>query len=121
MAWHEPPDITLDEAGVIQSCSKSFEALFGYRGAELAERHVSLLFPALSAPALFHDGRFSPKLDFLCRCGHLFLAQDCRGHSFRSELSFVRIRSGGHPRLKLIVRPAVAGAPIPAVDGAGLS
>lgn len=105
MAWHEPPDIVLDEAGMIQKCSRSFEVLFGYRAAELAERHISLLFPQLSTQALFHDGQFSSKLDFLCRCGHLFLARDCRGRIFKSELSFVRMRTDGHRRLRLIMRP----------------
>ncbi len=105
VTWREPPDIVLDEAGVIQKCSKSFEVLFGYRSADLSEQHISMLFPQLSLDSLFKDGHFSPKLDFLCRCGHRFLAHDGRGHTFKSELSFVRIRTDGHRRVRLIVRP----------------
>lgn len=101
----EPADIFLDEDGMIQKCSKSFEMLFGYRSADLFERHISTLFPQLSADMLVKDNHFNPKLAFLCRCGHLFQAQDARGHTFKSELSFVSIRNGAHRRLRLIVRP----------------
>lgn len=104
VTWHEPPDIVLDETGTIQKCSRSFGLLFGYRGADLADHHISMLFPQLSAEPLLKDGQLSPKVDFLCRCGHLFLAQDCRGHIFKSELSFVRMRADGHPRIRLIMR-----------------
>lgn len=104
VTWHEPPDIVLDETGMIQKCSRSFGLLFGYHDADLAERHISMLFPQLSAEPLLTDGQLSPKVDFLCRCGHLFLARDCRGHFFKSELSFVRMRSDGHHRIRLIMR-----------------
>ena len=103
--WDESPALSLDETGVILKCSKSCEKLFGYPSPDLAKRHISYLIPQLSGHKLVVDGRFNPMLDFLCHCGHLFLAQNKQGDTFKGELSFVRIEIEGRRSLRLIVRP----------------
>lgn len=105
MEWYEPPAFALDETGIIQKCSESCEALFGYRSADLVKQHISWLFPQLSGHELIMDGRLNPMLDFLCHCGHLFQAQNGQGDTFKSALSFVRLEHGGRRSLRLIVRP----------------
>lgn len=103
--WDEPPALSLDETGFILKCSKSCEKLFGYRSPDLAKLHISCLIPQLSGHKLVMDGRFNPMLDFLCHCGHLFLAQNRQGDTFKGELSFVRVENEGRRSLRLIVRP----------------
>lgn len=105
MEWYEPPALSLDEAGLIERCSESCEELFGYGSLDLAKQHISRLFPQLSGHKLIMDGRLNPMLDFLCHCGHRFLGQNRQGHTFNSELNFVRLEHGGRRSLRLIVRP----------------
>ncbi len=107
--WQEPPALALDETGFIQKCSESCAKLFGYQGPDLVKQHISSLFPQLSGHKLMMDGRFNPMLDFLCHCGHLFQTQNSHGDTFKSELSFVRIESGGQRSLRLLVRPLAGG------------
>jgi len=102
---HDASVLSLDEAGVIQACSESCEKLFGYAIHDLQSLHVSKLYPQLAGVPLFPEGRVNPMLDFLCHCGHLFQAESKQGDIVRSELSFVRIESGGLRSWRLIVRP----------------
>jgi hypothetical protein len=104
--WDEPPSLLLDEDGLIQDCSKPVESLFGYRLGELAWQHISCLFPHLSEIALIQQGRVNPKLDFISRCGHIFLGLNKQGNAIPTELNFVRFEHDGSCTLKLILRPS---------------
>jgi PAS domain S-box-containing protein len=104
--WQEPPELTLDERGMIRDCSKSGERLFGYRRHNLVWQHVSMLFPQLSGVALVQEERFNPQLNFLCHCGKLFQSQDRQGETFFSRLSFVSLENDGRRTLRLIVHPS---------------
>jgi hypothetical protein len=104
--WQEPPSLLLDESGMIQDCSKPVESLFGYRLGELAWQHISCLFPNLSEIALIQHGRINPKLDFISRCGHIFMGLNRQGDSIPTELNFIRFEHDGMCTLKMILRPA---------------
>jgi PAS domain-containing protein len=103
---HEFPSLSLNERGMIQDCNKSCERLFGYLRRELVWQPVSCLFLQLAGVALVQDGLFNPRLNFLCRCGNLFQAQNRQGDTFTSTLSFVRLEYDGRLTLRLIVNPA---------------
>lgn len=105
LEWYEPPALTMDQSGMIQTCNESCEELFGCRSLDLADQHVSCLFPQLTGHTLMMDGRLNPMLDFLCHCGHHFHTQDRQGRTFASALNFVRIEHGGRRSLRVIVRP----------------
>jgi PAS fold len=102
---NDPPALSLDERGMILECSKSFEVLFGFRRSSLVWHHISMLFPKLTGVELVQAGQLNPLLKYLCRCGQLYLAQNKRGDTFASYLSFVHIEYGGKRSLRLIVRP----------------
>ena len=103
--WLEPPALSLDDDGFIQICSDSCAQLFGYHGPDLTSHHISSLFPQLSGQELLLDGQLNPMLDFLCHCGHPFLAMDRQGGTFKSALNLIRIMHPGSSNLRLIVRP----------------
>ena len=103
---HEFPALSLNERGMIQDCNKCCERLFGYQRRELVWQPVSSLFPQLTGVVWVQDGRFNPRLNFLCRCGKLFQAQNRQGDTFTNTLSFVRLEYNGRPTLRLIVSPA---------------
>ncbi len=107
-AWHEPPALVLDESGLIQDCSKSVENLFGYRKGELAWQHISCLFPQFSDIALIQDGEINPKLNFISRCGHIFVAMNRQGNAIPVHLNFIRFQRDGLCTLRLILRPSGA-------------
>lgn len=104
--WIEPPALSLDERGMIQDCSKSFERLFGFKRCDLVWQHVSRLLPQLTGVTLVEAGRLNPVLNYLCHCGHRYLARNQRGDSFPCHLNFVRIEFGGKRSLRLIFNPA---------------
>lgn len=104
-----PVALVLNEHGIIRDCCQGGEQLFGYRCSELLKLHVSILLPQLAGVPLLQDGIFNPRLDFLCHCGHRFVAQDKEGHSFYSELHFVHLQHGARSTIRLIVRPAAPG------------
>jgi PAS domain S-box-containing protein len=101
---HDPPALSLDERGMILDCSKAFEKLFGFRRSELVWRHVSTLFTQLTGVELVQAGQVNPFLNYLCRCGQLYQAQNRQGDTFSSNLSFVRLEYGGRRFLRLVVR-----------------
>lgn len=103
---HDPAALLLDEAGMIQDCSKSVEGLFGYRLSELSGRHISCLFPQLAEAELFQKGQINPRLSFISRCGHVFMGVDKHGDAIPNELSFIRLEHKGFFTLRLILRPA---------------
>ena len=106
---HDPPALSLDDHGVIQDCSKSFETLFGFLRSDLVRQHVSTLFPQLSGVELMRAGQFNPQLNYLCRCGHLFHVQNRKGDILAINLNFVHIGYAGNRFLKLFVRPPCGG------------
>lgn len=108
----EPAALTLDQSGMIQDCTDAGEELFGFSRSELAQHHISLLFPQLSDTALLSNGLINSRLLFLSHCGHLFWAMDRDGEAFFSELFFSQLEYGAHPILRVIVRPS-DGAPRP--------
>jgi len=103
---HEFPALLLNERGMIQDCNKSCESLFGYLRRELVWQPISSLFPQLAGAVWFRDGRFNPRLNFLCRCGKLFQTQNRQGDTLTNALIFVRLKYDGRPTLRLIVRPS---------------
>lgn len=104
--WHALPELLLDETGLIKDCSKYVEALFGYRRHELVWQHISCLFPQLSDYELIQRGRINPQLDFICHCGHIFMALDRQGGTSANELSIIKLEHNGLRTLRLIVRPS---------------
>jgi PAS domain S-box-containing protein len=100
---HDPPALSLDERGMILDCSKTFEKMFGFRRSELVWRHVSTLFTQLTGVELVQAGQVNPFLNYLCRCGQLYQAQNRQGDTFFSNLSFVRLEYDGRRFLRMIV------------------
>jgi len=103
---HDPPALSLDDRGMIQDCSKSFERLFGFQRPELVWRHISRLFPQLEHIELVQAGQLNPLLNYLCHCGHLYQVLNQQGDIFLSHLSFVRIEFNGKRYLRLILHPS---------------
>jgi hypothetical protein len=103
---NDPPSLSLDECGLIQGCSKSFEALFGFRHNDLVLHHVSMLYPQLTGVELIQAGQLNPLLNYLCRCGHLYQTQNRQGDTFSSKLSFVFTGYDRSRSLKMIVQPS---------------
>jgi hypothetical protein len=103
---HDPPALSLDERGMILDCSKTFEKLSGFRRSDLVWRHVSTLFSQLTGVELVQAGQVNPFLNYLCRCGQLFHAQNQQGDTFSSNLSIVRLEYDGRRFLRLIVNPS---------------
>jgi len=105
-AWNEPPALLLDEGGLIRDCSTSVETLFGYRLGELVWQHISCLFPQFSDIALLQNGQIDAKLNFISRCGHIFLGLDRQGNTVPLHLNFIRFERDGLCTLRLILRPS---------------
>lgn len=103
---HDPPALSLDERGMIQDCSKSFEKLFGFQRRDLVWQHFSRLLPQLTGVDLIQAGRLNPLLNYLCHCGHHYQAQNRQGDTFPCNLNFVRVEFGGKRSLRLIVNPS---------------
>jgi len=103
---HEPTALVLDERGMIRNCSKASEQLFGYRHSKLAWQHISKLFPQLLDVQLVHNGRFNPRLEFLCHCAPPFRGQNQQGNTFDSELHFIHPDHIERRTIRLIVRPS---------------
>jgi hypothetical protein len=103
---HDPLALSLDERGMIQDCSKSFEKQFGFRRSDLVWQPVAKLFPELVGVELIKSGQVNPLLNYLCRCGQLYRAQNRHGDTLSCNLSFVRIECNGKRSLRLMVRPS---------------
>jgi hypothetical protein len=101
----DPPSLALDERGIIQDCSKSFENLFGFQRRDLVWQHVSRLLPQLTGIDLVQAGRLNPLLNYLCHCGHRYDAQDRQGRIVSCILSFARVEFDGKRSLRLIINP----------------
>lgn len=108
-AKHDPPALSLDEQGLIIECSESIETLFGFKHRDFVYRHFSMLFPELAGVDLAQAGRINPLLNYLCRCGHLFHAQNRQGEIFTCSLSISHIGYDGSRLLRMLVRPSVMG------------
>lgn len=104
--WNDPPALSLDEHGMIQECSKSLERLFGFSQSDLVHHHFSMLFPQLTGVEVVHAGQINPLLNYLCRCGHLFLTKNRKGDVFTSNLSVSHIGYDGSRLLRIVVRPS---------------
>ncbi|MHB1401936.1 MAG: PAS domain S-box protein [Thiobacillus sp.] len=78
--------LTLNELGVIRTCSRACEQVFGYLPEELAGRHVSMLLPQLPDTELVQEGRINSRLAHLCHCAFAFQARRSDGRCFASEL-----------------------------------
>jgi PAS fold len=104
---YDPPALSLDERGMIQDCTKSFERLFGFQRRDLVWQHVSRLLPQLAGVDLIQAGRLNPFLNYLCHCGHHYQAQNRQGDSFSCSLSLVRVEFGGKRSLRMIINPSL--------------
>jgi PAS domain S-box-containing protein len=103
--WHEPPAISLDEHGLIHDINASCERLFGYQRPDLLNNHISKLFSQLADVELIRDGQVNPSLNYRCRCGHFFQAQNQKGDIFSCNLSFVRVGNEEKRNFRMIVHP----------------
>jgi PAS domain S-box-containing protein len=83
--------LSLNDMGIIQTCSPTCERVFGYRSDELAGHHVSTLLPELVDTELVMEGRVNARIDFLCHCAIPFKAQRRDGNCFTSELFINRL------------------------------
>lgn len=101
-----PPALMLDEVGIIRDCSKSVERLFGYRPDELVWQHISCLFPQFSKVELIQKGQINQKLNFISRCGHIFMGLNKQGNPIPTELNFVRLEHNGVCNLRLVLHSA---------------
>jgi PAS domain S-box-containing protein len=102
----DPPALSLDERGMIQDCTKSFEQLFGFKRTELVWQHVSRLFPQLDGIELVQAGKINSHLQYISRCGRNYLTQNRQGDMFFANLCFVRVEYNGRHSLRLIVNPS---------------
>jgi len=102
---HEPLALSLDERGMIKDCSRSLASLLGYRRSELVWKHVSMVFPRLKGVELYQNGQVNPMLNYLCRCGQTYDAQNRQGVSISTRLNFVCIDNQDKRILRLIVHP----------------
>lgn len=85
--------LTLNDTGIIQTCCKTVEQMFGYRQEELGGYHVSTLLPHLGDTELVLEGRINSLLAFLCHCATPFKARRRDGVFFSSELFINRLGS----------------------------
>ena len=106
----DPPALSLDERGMIQDCTKSFEKLFGFKRPELVWQHISRLFPQLEGIELIQAGQINSHVQYISRCGHDYQTQTRQGDIFFANLCFVRIEYNGRHSLRLIVNPSKAAA-----------
>jgi PAS domain S-box-containing protein len=103
--WREPPALSLDDHGLIQDINMLCESTFGYQRQDLVNHHISKLFSQLSDIDLVKDGQVNPSLNYLCRCGHFFQAQNQKGDFVSCNLSFVRIGNRERRYFRMIVLP----------------
>ena len=96
--------VTLDEQGHITDCSAAIESLFGYPGADLAGRHVSVLFPELEKIELLRNGNVNSRIAFLCHCGKTFGALRRTGEIFDSEIFISKVGSGDTWHFLMVIR-----------------
>lgn len=89
--------ITIDEAGLIRSFSRSAERLFGYPEAEVIGRNVKLLMPEPDRSA--HDGYIRRYLETgqaqIIGKGRIVQAERSDGSRFRAHLTVGEIHRGG--------------------------
>ncbi len=104
--WREPAQLTLDEFGMIRDCNKAGEDLFAYSLRDLVSLHISILLPQLARIELLQKGQLNPRLNYLCHCGHVFLAQSRDGGTFSSELAMVWLERPKAGILRLFVLPS---------------
>jgi PAS domain S-box-containing protein len=83
--------LSLNDMGVIQTCSPTCEQVFGYRTDELAGHHVSTLLPELVDTELVMEDRINARIAFLCHCAIPFKARRRDGNCFTSELFINRL------------------------------
>jgi PAS domain S-box-containing protein len=83
--------LSLNDRGVIQTCSQMCEQVFGYRSDELAGHHVSILLPELIDTELVMEERINARIAFLCHCAIPFKARRRDGNCFSSELFINRL------------------------------
>ncbi len=97
-------DLGIDQQGVIASCSREAEEIFGYSRSDIVRNPISKLLPELSERSLFKNGQLYPLLEYLCHCGHSFRAVKKCGATFDSELFFIKL-ANAEDTVRLIVKP----------------
>lgn len=101
-------EITLDDSGIIKSCSSAVAELLGCTVSSLLMRHVSNILPQLGDMTLIDGDRVNPYLRFLSRVDHHFEVVAFGGARFLSALFFNEIEDLGRHCMRIIFRPIPA-------------
>lgn len=101
-------EITLDDSGIIKSCSSAVAELLGCTVSSLLMRHVSNILPQLGDVILIEGDRVNPYLRFLSRADHHFEVIAFGGARFLSALFFNEIEDLGRHCMRIIFRPIPA-------------
>jgi PAS domain S-box-containing protein len=100
-----PAAVMMNETGIIQNCSDSFEQMFGYSQSELIAVHISLLFLDFAQVALIHNGTINERLHYISHCGHVFTGWDKQGKAKPTKLSLICLQNHGSFNLRMLVSP----------------
>lgn len=95
------PRLELGQDGVILDHSAAAAHFLGFDGDALCGEHVSRIFPQLAAGGLVSEGRVSPRLAFLCRCGFPLEGVCADGGRMAVDVSPYVLRNGGPARVML--------------------
>ena len=93
--------VELGQDGVILDHSATAAHFLGFDGDALCGEHISRIFPQLAAGGLLAEGRVSPRLAFLCRCGFPLEGVRADGGRMAVDVSPYVLRNGGPARVML--------------------
>jgi len=101
-------EVTLNDDGFIESCSKAATELLGCTANTLVLNHISIILPQLCGVPLVEGGRVNPYLRFLSRVGHSFEVVGLKDIHFFSAVFFNDIEGFGRHCMRIIFRPVAA-------------
>jgi len=93
--------VELGQDGVILDHSDTAAHFLGFDADALCGEHVSRIFPQLATGGLLFEGRVSPRLAFLCRCGFPLEGVRADGGRMAVDVSPYVLRNGGPLRVML--------------------
>lgn len=98
--------LMISDTGTIQECNKAFEKLFGYLSVDILCKHVSMLLPQLAGIPLMNGEEINPRLRWLSRIGHPFVAIGLGSIQFASQLFIHKIENPDQHYLRLVICPS---------------